>query len=307
MLRDLNQLIGGKRICGTGYVGKLASEIPTGFALPSLLANDIDGADPVGCRYRMQVLTGPSVGTLVVGEAGDYVFTPPAPEYSGTVTGTQRVYKFDATHQLSADDTTYSFVYGAALTSVSSDLISTYAVLSQVQSDLAVAYSVASMTTTVSADLVAAYTMVSTVESDLQAAYSALNSVGAQLAAGYQIFEPVSSDLGAAYAVASFVTAVSSDLTAAYSVVTSVHADFAFMYSIYELVFEVSSDLDCSYAVRGQAEADLDLNYSIAALVSADLAGAYKVGDFTATIKKASPAFSFKFKAAVGNSTAGWS
>lgn len=105
---DTTDYISGVTVCGDGGFGVLASEIPTGFANPSLLANDVDGADPANTVYRTQILTGPSAGTLVVYEDGSAVCTPPSSGYVGVITGTQRIWKNNEV----AYDTTYSFTFG---------------------------------------------------------------------------------------------------------------------------------------------------------------------------------------------------
>lgn len=105
---DTADYIPGFMVCDTDVgFGVLASEIPTGFANPSLLANDVDGADPVGTVYRIEDLTGPSVGKLVINPDGSAVCTPPA-GYNGMATGTQRVWK----NNMVAYDTTYSYASG---------------------------------------------------------------------------------------------------------------------------------------------------------------------------------------------------
>jgi hypothetical protein len=106
---DTTDYISGVTVCGDAGFGVLASEIPEGFANPSMLANDVDGADPANTVYRVQVLTGPSVGSLVVYEDGSAVYTPPSAGYVGVAAGTHRVWK----NNEPAYDDTYSFTSGS--------------------------------------------------------------------------------------------------------------------------------------------------------------------------------------------------
>jgi len=91
---------------GTPYVGLLASELPSGFALPGMLANDVLAGDPAGCRYRQEITSWPSAGALSVGEDCAFSFTG-APD--GVYTGTTKVYKNGV-----PDVGSYSFTIGAA-------------------------------------------------------------------------------------------------------------------------------------------------------------------------------------------------
>lgn len=81
-----------------------ASAIPVG----SLLANDVDAADPAGTLYQFE-LTKPTVGKTVIYEDSSFEFTG-APD--GTYTGPETVRKNGAV----AYDTTYSFIIGTATT-----------------------------------------------------------------------------------------------------------------------------------------------------------------------------------------------
>lgn len=87
-------------------LGITADLIPTGFGDPALLANDIDGADPAGTEYRMEILSGPSGGgTFTLYNDSSFTYSGP----DGIHSGTQRVFKNGA-----YEDTTFSFVIGAA-------------------------------------------------------------------------------------------------------------------------------------------------------------------------------------------------
>lgn len=112
MLRDLSITNSdGSGILGTNLVGVLASELPNGFSVPGMLNNDVATSDPVGCLYRMEILSQPSAGKLALDEFGAFSFTG-APD--GVYTGTERVLKYDPnTGLISADNTTYSFTVGA--------------------------------------------------------------------------------------------------------------------------------------------------------------------------------------------------
>jgi hypothetical protein len=111
MLRDLSITNSdGSGILGIPFVGVLASVLPSGFALPGLLNNDVAAGDPAGCLYRVEILSKPGAGMLTVDEYGAFGFTG-APD--GTYTGSEKVYKFDpAVGLVSTDTTTYSFVIG---------------------------------------------------------------------------------------------------------------------------------------------------------------------------------------------------
>lgn len=273
MLRPLNLSASGRRICSTPFVGVLASGVPIGFTPPAFLENDISGGDPVNCRYLVEILTGPSVGTLVMDFNSSYTFDPPTAGYTGTVTGTQRVSKFSETSRVSADETTFSFVIAAATSQVSSDLASTYSVASQVSADLGSAYGVRQL---VSADLLSTYTVnaVGQVSSDCTSSYAVNQLVSQDLASDYAIRQSVSQDLAGAYAVRQVV---SQDVASVYGVRQLVSQDLA---SIYGIGGTVSSDLASGYAVRSRVSQDLASTYSVASpstLVSSDCASGYAV------------------------------
>ena len=139
MLRDLlNLTTSGDGILGTHLVGALASELPAGFDNPGLLNNDVAAGDPAGTLYRWERLTGPSAGVLEVDEFGAFTFTPPD-GYSGTSTGTSRIYKNGA----AAYDETFSMEYVAATTLVFADMAGSYSVKALVAADLPATYSIA--------------------------------------------------------------------------------------------------------------------------------------------------------------------
>lgn len=96
-----------------------ASAIATGFAQPSLLENDVSASDPAGTLYQFE-LTKPSVGTMTIYEDSSFSFTG-APD--GTYTGSQTVRKNGV-----PDTGTYSFTIGAAVSYVSADYTTTYAI-----------------------------------------------------------------------------------------------------------------------------------------------------------------------------------
>lgn len=111
MLRDLNVSVNGRRDSTDPRVGVLASEIPTGGAMPAWLLNDIDAGFP-NRLYSLEVLTLPSAGVLYLDKRSVGTFTG-APD--GVYTGTQRVQKFDEGSGLvSTVDTTYSLTVAAA-------------------------------------------------------------------------------------------------------------------------------------------------------------------------------------------------
>lgn len=216
MLRNLNQSFSGRRICGTPFVGKLASEIPTGFPVAPFLLDDIDAAFP-NRRYRVIIKTGPGGGaTLDVLENSAYTLTTTS---DGTYGGDQTVEKYDPDVGLfSREDTTYTINVGNS----------------------------------VAADLTAAYTVLAAVNADLGGAYALLNAVSSDLAGSYAISAggvgPVSADFAGAYQISALVSA---DLAAAYGITSSagttpVQVDFAGAYAI---AAYVSASLAGSYSV----------------------------------------------------------
>lgn len=91
MLRDINRVVNGRLDSTDPRVGVLASEIPTGFDVPSFLLNDIDTAYP-NRLYSVEVLTLPAAGTLYLEKDGSGTFEgAPVGDYSGT----QLVRKYD--------------------------------------------------------------------------------------------------------------------------------------------------------------------------------------------------------------------
>jgi len=111
----------GEDVCTIGDVGfgVLAEDIPlTGEAGPSLLANDIKPEDPLGCEYRVEILTLPSAGNLFVFENGAVRFSD-APD--GVYIGTQRVWKSgipgtEATYTLTVGGNALAAAAGCAAT-----------------------------------------------------------------------------------------------------------------------------------------------------------------------------------------------
>lgn len=91
MLRDIGFSVNELLDCTDPRVGVLASEIPTGFARPAFLLNDVDTAFP-NRLYSLEILTLPSAGTLYLDKTGAGSFSG-AP--IGKYTGLQRVKKFD--------------------------------------------------------------------------------------------------------------------------------------------------------------------------------------------------------------------
>ena len=169
MLRNLNRSYSGRRIAGTPFVGVLASAIPTTGDYPALGRNDIDPGDPAGCLYRTQILTWP-LGDLRVDENTSFIYTPPSPDFVGTVRGTQRVWKMGAV----AYDETFSFTYGSPA-SVSSDLVGTYAVRAHVGADFISTYGVRQL---VGASLSATYAIRALVGANLTATYAIATATG---------------------------------------------------------------------------------------------------------------------------------
>jgi hypothetical protein len=106
-------LIPGKLHLGFRGVGLLGSQIPTGFANPSLLEPFIDAGFP-SRLYWLQILTGPTPAgaQLNVNEDGSGTLTSPTP---GTYTGTMRVSKFDSSGLVSNTDQTYSFTVSSGV------------------------------------------------------------------------------------------------------------------------------------------------------------------------------------------------
>lgn len=234
MLRDLSALTtGGRGILGTNLVGVLASDMPTGFAQPGLLNNDVDANDPAGTLYRLEITSWPSAGTLAVDENGAFSFTG-AP--NGTYTGGERVYKNGAT----AYDTTYSMGVGTVTTSVSSDAAMLYVVRALVAADVAPTYTVRAL-----------------VSSNLTMSYAARALVAADMATAYAIGTASSTDMLLAYAVSS---AVASDLTARYSVRTMATSDLALAYAARS---SVSSDVAIAFNVETSLFADMTTGYSV--------------------------------------------
>jgi hypothetical protein len=120
MLRNLNRRnSSGAVILGTYWAGWLAADLPTGFALAGLLANDVAAGDAAGTRYRVE-RRGPLVNSsgqdftsnLRIDENGALAFTG-APD--GTYTAPERVYKYSPAAGLaSAEDTTLTLTIGQA-------------------------------------------------------------------------------------------------------------------------------------------------------------------------------------------------
>lgn len=180
MLRSLTKKnASGHLVMGTPYIGKLRSELPTGFEKPGLLANDVSESDPVGMRYRVRILgPWPSSGDLFVGEGGEVTFTNAA---SGTYTMGQAVDKWDPTTGLITTDTgTIELTEEEGLVAVSADLVITYSTLARVSADLVITYSVTAPagTQTVSSDLVITYSTLSRVSSDLVLSWQLLGNSG---------------------------------------------------------------------------------------------------------------------------------
>ena len=206
MLRNLNQSFSGSRICGTPHVGVLASEILTGITPPSLLENDIDVGDPVGCEYRMRIIGERPVGVIQfdLAENGTYIFDAP----DGTYTYTQIVSK----NSVDAAPSSLVFQIGVATSSVSGDV--------------AVSYLVESSTTVISSDFTAAYQVVVSVSSDLNVGFQALNLVSADTSVTYtiQTVGEVSSSLAATYSVFT-VTPVFNSVVVSYTVLSDIVAN----------------------------------------------------------------------------------
>lgn len=182
MLRNLNVSSGGKRICGITRVGVLASEIPTGFALPSFLAGLVSGGDPVGTQYRARLLTRPGApASLSVDEWGRAVFDGP----DGVYTGGLRDYKSGVQQ---VPDGTWSITVGAASAAVNADLVVAYDVRSAVSADLAVFYNVRAL---VYADLAVLYDVEGTsggsASADLVVSYDVRRSVSRDLVVVFNI------------------------------------------------------------------------------------------------------------------------
>ena len=179
MLRNLNKSESGRRICGITRVGILANEIPTGFAIPSLLANDVDPGDPAGTQYRVRILTKPPGLVFDVDEYGRFLATGA----DGVYTGNQRVYKTGVPQQ----DSTYTVTIGAAA-SVDADLPITYNMRALVAADLAINYNVAAAPgAPVNADMVFAYNVRNSVIADLVIAFDVRVRATADLIIGYNI------------------------------------------------------------------------------------------------------------------------
>lgn len=121
ILRDIGQIVNGRLDSSDPRVGVLASEIPTGFARPAFLLNDVDPAFP-DRLYRLQILTLPEEGTLTLDKTGAGTFSG-APQ--GTYTGLQRVEKFDVNKgRVSSVEGTYTLQIVAAAPTVTGVLVS---------------------------------------------------------------------------------------------------------------------------------------------------------------------------------------
>lgn len=224
MLRNLNQSSSGRRIAGTPHSGVLAAAIPVEGDFPALGLNDIDAGDPAGCEYRVEILTWPAVGTLLVAEDTSFTYEPPSADFVGVVGGTQRIWKSGA----AAYDETYSFTFGSS---------------AEVSADLAAAYQILS---SVSASIAATYGVEAYVGSDLVGTYSVAQMVGSDLAASYAIEAHVSSDLIAAYEVDAITFSVSADVTASYGISQFVHSEVSAAYGIESVV---SASLIVTYSI----------------------------------------------------------
>lgn len=259
MLRNLNRSFSGRRIAGTSHVGVLAAAIPTTGDYPALGLNDIDAGDPEDCEYRVQILTWPSSGTLVVAEDTSFTFDPPSEEFVGVLGGTQRIYK----NGVAVYDEEYSFTFGD-ISAVSSDLVSSYGVSAQVSSDLATTYSLAA-------------------------------AVGANLDVTYAVLADVAADMVASYTVMSSLTEVFTDLIANYSVSARVSGDLEITYIVNIQTSSVSSDVTASYGIREAVYSDLAAAYAVRAIVSASLFVSYAIG-VVPPLHVAPPSRTFKFQ-----------
>lgn len=179
MLRNLNLSSSGRRICGTTHLGVRAADIPTGFPIPSMLADAVGAGDPADCEYSIQILSTPPGLDLRVAENGSYI----AMAADGSYSGGRRIRKSGVTQ---LPDSTYTINIGTAPTMVSADLAAAYSVRARVDSSLVANYAVAAR---VSADLLASYASKARVSADLACSYTiaGLQRVSADLAAQYFI------------------------------------------------------------------------------------------------------------------------
>lgn len=160
-------------------LGILAANIPTGYAQPHPLLNDVDVGDLANTEYAYEVTTVPAgLTSFAINADGSFVATGP----DGTHIGVQTTKK----NGVFTTGIPLTITFGAATTLVSADLAATYAIGALAHADLSATYSIDS-TTFVSADLAATYAIGALVFADLPANYSISTLVHADLAGSYAI------------------------------------------------------------------------------------------------------------------------